>query len=257
MNHIRYEENDRRAEIVLTRAEKRNALHPEMVNELVEAFERARSSAEVKVVVLAAQGEVFSAGADLAYLKSLQQASLDENLEDSEALAALFQLIYHFPKPVIAKVNGHAIAGGAGLISVCDFVFAVPEAKIGYTEVRIGFVPAIVSTFLIRKIGEARATNMLLSGDLFTAQDCEQMGLVYKVVPAAQMDSELESFVQNLITKNSGLAMTQTKALIKAVQNNDLEQSLKLASAANAHARSTVDCKKGINAFLNKEKIDW
>lgn len=257
MSYVKYKVEGRKAELVLSRPDKRNALHPDMVDELILHFSIAKDDPEVKVVVFSAEGEVFSAGADLSYLQSLQSNTLEENIEDSNKLKTLFQIIYTFPKPVIAQVEGHAIAGGAGLVSVCDFVFATPECKIGYSEVRIGFVPAIVSYFLIRKIGEARATNMLLSGALFDAKTCQQFGLVSHIANLGQISTQVADFADKLINLNAGESMTLTKQLIKRLPEMSLTQAMDEAALTNAKARATDDCKKGLEAFLNKEKIKW
>jgi methylglutaconyl-CoA hydratase len=164
MKFIVEEIKNKRLIITLNRPEKRNALHPDLVSEMKTVLHESVSNDDVKVVIIQAEGKAFCAGADLAYLKELQSNTYEENLEDSNHLRALFELIYTFPKPVIAKVQGHAIAGGCGLATVCDFVYAAEEAKFGYTEVKIGFVPAMVLVFLIRKIGEARAQNYYCQG---------------------------------------------------------------------------------------------
>lgn len=162
----------------MNRAEKRNALSEQMVSELKDAFIAHEKNDLVKIIVLKGRGEVFCAGADLVYLQQMQNFSEKENLEDSTHLKDLLLLIYTLKKIVIAEVGGHAIAGGCGLASVCDFIFTVPEAKFGYTEVRIGFIPAIVMVFLLRKIGEARVKQLLLTGDLVSAEDALELGLV-------------------------------------------------------------------------------
>jgi methylglutaconyl-CoA hydratase len=166
-NLVLYSVADRIATISLNRPEKKNAFNPELVTALTAALLQASDDEEVKLIVLKAVGDVFSAGADLAYLQQLQENSHEENVADSENLKTLFTTIYYLPKVVIAQVEGHAIAGGCGLATVCDITFAVPEAKFGYTEVKLGFVPAIVSCFLIRKTSETIAKKILLSGDLF------------------------------------------------------------------------------------------
>ncbi len=159
--NIEYAVADRIGYITLNRPDKRNALSFDLVKELKEAFARAEDDAAVKVIVLRANGEAFCAGADLAYLQNLQKFSHVENLADSNHLKELFLQIYILKKVVIAQVQGHALAGGCGLATVCDFSFSVPEAKFGYTEVKIGFIPAIVMVFLIRKIGEGKARHLL------------------------------------------------------------------------------------------------
>ena len=160
MSLIIYSVKDRVGYITLNRPEKRNALSSELVTALKEAFATAKNDRDVKVIVLKANGESFCAGADLAYLQQLQQFSFQENLADSNHLKDLFLQIYQLEKVVVAQVQGHALAGGCGLATICDFVFAVPEAKFGYTEVKIGFIPALVSIFLIRKIGEQKAKQL-------------------------------------------------------------------------------------------------
>lgn len=257
MNLTEYSVQNRRAYITLNRPEKRNALNPELISELKLCFDQAAEDREVKVVILKANGNVFCAGADLEYIRSLQNFSFDENLADSNHLKALFLRVYTLPKPVVAQVEGHAIAGGCGLATVCDFVISAQDAKFGYTEVRIGFVPAMVLVFLIRKVGEARATNLLLSGELVTADAMREAGLVYRVSQPEQVEAEVEGLAELLIRNNSGESMAMTKKLIKDTHHLSLEEALELAASANALARSTADCRKGISSFLNKESIEW
>jgi methylglutaconyl-CoA hydratase len=254
---IEYQIKDRVAYITLNRPEKRNALNREVVDLLSSAFIRAGEDSEAKIIVLKATGEVFSAGADLEYLQKLQENTYNDNLADSTSLKDLFQLIYTHTKVVIAQVQGHAIAGGCGLATVCDFVFAQPEAKFGYTEVRIGFVPAIVMVYLLRRIGEGRAREMLISGALIDAQLAAGWGLVNKVIPAAELASAVDEFAQRLVVNNSYQSMQRTKAMIAQVQEMKLEDALEFAADHNARARSTEDCQRGIKAFLDKKSIKW
>lgn len=190
MQFITTHTSDRIFEIVLNRPDKRNALNSEFVSELISAFTNADVDENTRVVILKANGKVFSAGADLGYLQQLQKNTYEENLEDSTQLAELFKKIYFHKKLIIAQVEGHAIAGGCGLATVCDFVFAVPEAKFGYTEVKIGFVPAIVMFFLLRKIGEAKARELLLTGKLIDAQQAkETSGLLIRLLRQKKLNS--------------------------------------------------------------------
>lgn len=201
--YVRYEVIDRVAWITIDRPDKRNALNFTMVSELLEAFKTAELDAEVKVCVLRANGKAFCAGADLDYLKQLQAYDFDQNLQDSSHLKSLFEWIYKMGKPVIAMIQGHAIAGGAGLATVCDFAFSVPEAQFGYTEVRIGFIPAIVMVFLIRKIGETRAKELLLSGDIVDAATAEKYNMINKVVPAAEIEAHVTAFASPPVAKTA------------------------------------------------------
>lgn len=257
MDLVQYEVNSRVAYITLNRPEKRNALNPELVNLLKESFDRANQDELVKVIVLNANGAVFSAGADLAYLQQLQNNSYEENVADSSSLKDLFYTVYTSPKVVIAQVEGHAIAGGCGLVSVCDIVFSVPEAKFGYTEVKIGFIPALVACFLVRKLGESRTKELLLSGDLIDAQTASTYGLINFIRDKQNIRESVKNYAEKLVNETSEQSVSLTKQLLNMAQNLTLEESLDQAVQFNATARSTADCKRGIAGFLNKEKIDW
>lgn len=257
MQYIQYSIEHRIAYITLNRPEKRNALNHAVVSELKEAFTQAEQDEHVKVIVLRATGEAFCAGADLAYLQQLQQFTHEENRADSNHLKELFYKIYTLNKVVIAQVQGNALAGGCGLANVCDFVFAVPEARFGYTEVKIGFIPAIVMIFLIRKIGEAHARQLLLTGELITAERAHELGLVTTLSAKEKIEADVTAFAQRLITQNSAQAMSTTKKMINEVQGMKLDEALTFAVEMNALARATEDCKRGISAFVSKEKIIW
>lgn len=257
MSLVEYQVKDRIAFITLNRPEKRNALNHELVADLKGSFDRAAADATAKVIVLKANGEAFCAGADLEYLQQLQKFSFEENLQDSNHLKELFLKIYTHPKIVIAQVQGHALAGGCGLATVCDFVASVPAAKFGYTEVKIGFIPAIVTVFLLRKLGEAKAKEMLLSGELFSAEQVLQMGLINYVVEADKLEQHVLQLAKKLVESNSAESMKLTKQMIANIPSKSIEDSLSYAAEMNAHARGSDDCKRGIAAFLNKEKLTW
>lgn len=249
--------SDRIGYITLNRPEKRNALNAELVEQLVDLFDEADVRQDVKVIVLKAQGDVFSAGADLDYLRSLQDNSLEENLEDSANLKNLFKTIYDSVKPVIAQVEGHAIAGGCGLASVCDLIFSVPEAQFGYTEVKIGFIPALVTVFLVRKLGEGRTKELLLSGDLIDAETASRYGLINFIVEKSHIAFKVNEYALKLAETTSAESIKRTKQLLHFIQDSSLEDSLEAAVQANAESRSTDDFKRGIATFLNKEKLIW
>ncbi len=249
--------NDRIGYITLNRPEKRNALSPELIAGLHAAFEGMNEDDRVKVIVLRAKGKAFCAGADLAYLQQLQHFSFEENLADSYKLMDLFNLIYSMPKVVIAEIQGHALAGGCGLATVCDFAFAVPDALFGYTEVRIGFVPALVSVFLQEQIGGAKTQELLLSGEFISASKAAELGLITGVEPEEFLEKYVLEFATKLINQNSGFSMGKTKSLLRELNQENRKVSLKLAAEANARARAHEDCKKGIASFLNKTSPDW
>lgn len=257
MNFVTYHTENRIGYITLNRPEKRNALSHELVSELKACFAKAEQDEHAKIIVLKANGEAFCAGADLGYLQKLQSFSFEENVADSNHLKELLLQIYQLKKVVIAQVQGHALAGGCGLATICDFVFAVPEAKFGYTEVKIGFIPALVSVFLIKKIGEQKAKYLLLSGELVQGQSAVEMGLVNFLVSKNELEKSVEAFALKMIHNNSGQSMELTKRLIADVQSMKLETALDHAAQQNAKARATEDCKKGIAAFLNKVELKW
>lgn len=254
---VLYTVSERVATITINRPDKRNALNPELVSKLTDMFLTASEDDAVKVIVLKANGTTFSAGADLAYLQELQNNSYEENLLDSENLKRLFTTIYFLPKVVIAQVEGHAIAGGCGLATVCDIVFSVPEAKYGYTEVKLGFVPAIVACFLIRKTGETLAKRLLLTAELLSAEQAMQFGLITFVENREEIDNKVKDFALCLCNEASANSLMVTKQLIGQTTNPLLEKSLEFAVQINARVRENEDFKLGVAAFLKKEKINW
>lgn len=257
MDLIAIDKSERIAYITINRPDKRNALNPELVKLLSHAFNDAIRDNDVKVIVLKANGDVFSAGADLEYLQQLQQNTDVENFTDTYILKELFLTIYRSPKLVIGQVEGHAIAGGCGLASVCDVIFSVPEAKFGYTEVKIGFIPALVSCFLIRKLGEGRAKELLLSGELIDAKTASIYGLINFIASKEEIESAVHTYAKKIVEGTSSNSITVTKQLLSAVQDLNLDESLNLAIGLNVQTRSSADCKKGITAFLNKNKLEW
>lgn len=254
---ILIEQVDRIRYITLHRAEKRNAFNHQLVSELKHAFIDAENAENTKVIILRANGDVFSAGADLQYLQSLQQNTYEDNWADSVHLKDLYLLMYTHKKVIIAQVEGHAIAGGCGLATVADFTFAVPEAQLGYTEVKIGFVPAQVMVFLLRKIGETRAKELLLTGKLISAQKALEYGIIYEVTPKESIANVVLEFAQRICNEASADSLRITKEMMGIVQDKTFADALEYAAQMNATARATTDCKKGIAAFLAKEKIVW
>jgi methylglutaconyl-CoA hydratase len=243
--------------LTLDRPDRRNALSAALVAALTDALAGAAADDAVRVVVLTGAGGAFSAGADLAALQALQSASAEANLADSEALARLFDAVYRHPKPVVAKVNGHALAGGCGLVAVCDFSVVAEGAKLGFTETRIGFVPALVAVFVLRKLGEAAARDLLLRGRLVEAGEAARIGLVTRAVPAERLDAEVDALARELATETSASALALTKRLLADVPGMGLAEALSYAARLNALARATDDCRAGVAAFLSKTPPPW
>jgi methylglutaconyl-CoA hydratase len=243
------------ATITLNRPEKRNALSPQLIQDLLEALDIvSRSSAGV--AILTGAGKSFCAGMDLDVLAGLSQQPRELHLEDSRRMATMFRALYDFPKPLIAAVQGPAIAGGCGIATLCDFTLAAPEAKFGYTEVRIGFLPAIVSVFLIRQIGEKRARDLLLTGRVFGADEAFSLGLVNEIVPAESLLERARQLAHALLAV-SPTSLRRTKRLLRSFSEADLNRELELAIQANAEIRSTVDFREGLAAFLEKRAPNW
>ncbi len=240
----------------LNRPDKRNALNADLVTALKEELTAAEED-DVRVVVLTGNGSAFSAGADLSSLKALRDASPLENETDSRHLAELFRQIYHHPKPIIAQVNGHAIGGGCGLASVCDFSFVADDAKLGFSEVRIGFVPAIVMVFVRRKLGEAAVRDLLLRGRLVTAAQASEVGLVSRAVDGRRLSNEVRELAHELATETSESAVALTKRMLAQLSGMGFEEAMDYAVQMNAFARETEDCQAGIDAFLNDEDPPW
>lgn len=248
---------DRIATITLNRPEKRNALDDVMASELLQMFNKLRNDDNCKVLILKAIGEAFCAGADLGYLQKLQNNSYEENLNDSMALMEMFKALYTFPKVTIAQVEGPAFAGGCGLAGLCDFCFSTPEALFAYTEVKIGFIPAIVSVFLGPKIGDNRAKKMLLTGEVFNANEALELGIITKIIKSDTIESEVLEYALKLTRSVSSQSIAATKSLLIELKGLSIEEQLLLAARANAKARESIDCKRGISSFLNKEKLNW
>jgi methylglutaconyl-CoA hydratase len=241
--------------ITLNRPERRNAMTPEMQNELIEAMREA-AAGECRVVVLAGAGEAFCSGLDLSSLQEMNSKSATEHTVDAERVARLFRTLYELPKPTIAAAHGAAIAGGTGLATICDFTLAVPGAKFGYTEARIGFVPALVSAYLTLQIGDKRARDLLLTGRLFLSEEAERLGLVNEVVPPEQLQTRVAE-VAAVLKANSPESMAATKRLLAAQNKVWLDVAIAEAMGANAAARGTHDFREGVAAFLEKRKPVW
>ena len=250
MEMINFFEENNAGILTLNRPEKRNALHPKMVNEIINQLDIIEKDDNIKFLIITGEGKSFCAGADLAYLNDLRNYSSSENEKDSEDLAELFMRIYKFTKPTIAAVNGAAIAGGCGLASVCDFIIADNiNSKFGYSEVKIGFIPAIVSIFLIKKVGEGFAKRLLLTGEIIDAKKAFDLGLADYLADDAL--AEAKNLAEKMIN-NSSFSMQTTKKMIQSISNLDVQQAVDYCIKLNTISRSTDDFKNGLNNFLKK-----
>ena len=248
-------EADEVCRIKLNRPDRRNAMTSEMLGELIAAMQEAAQST-CRVVVFSGAGEAFCAGLDLSALQGMKDKTAIEHKEDAERIALLFRTLYELPKPTIAAVHGAAVAGGTGLATLCDFTVAVPAAKFGYTEVRIGFVPAVVSAYLALQIGDKRARDLLLTGRLFDAAEAQRLGLVTEVVEPERLETRVQELV-TVLKDHSPESLAATKRLLAAQNKAWLDQALTEALKAQAEARTTHDFQEGIAAFLEKRKPVW
>jgi methylglutaconyl-CoA hydratase len=243
------------ATLTLNRPDKRNAISYDLIEELHHALDEVHKS-ESHILILTGAGSAFSSGMDLDNLREITRHTEEENLADSGRMAHMFRVLYDFPKVTIAAVNGVALAGGCGLATLCDFTLAAPEAKFGYTEVRIGFVPAIVSTFLLRQIGEKHARDLLLTGRIISAEEAFRLGLVNEVVSGENLMDRARELAITLVA-NSPASLLATKRLLRTYSHLELDHQIAAAVDENACIRTTHDFREGISAFLEKRKPSW
>jgi methylglutaconyl-CoA hydratase len=241
--------------ITLNRPDKRNAISYELINELLRALDEIGKSA-AQIVILTGAGKAFCSGMDLDNLRAITGRSESESRVDSQMMAHLFRSLYEFPKVTIAAVNGAAVAGGCGLATLCDFTLASSDAKFGYTEVRIGFVPAIVSTFLLRQVGEKHARDLLLTGRIIDAEEAFRMGLVNEIVAPEKLLERARNLAASLLA-NSPASLLATKRLLKRYAAADLDAQIAAAVQENASIRKTADFREGVSSFLEKRKPRW
>lgn len=243
------------ATITLNRPDKRNAISTQMIEEVLAALNEIEST-PARGVIITGTGTAFCSGMDLDGLRGLAQQSPAQNLEDSQRMAKMFRRLWSYPRPLIAAVNGAAMAGGCGIATLCDFTLAVPEAKFGYTEVRIGFIPAIVSVFLVRQIGEKRARDLLLTGKILTAEEAKQLGLVSHIAEPNLLMTSARMLAASLV-ESSPTSLERTKRLLCDSAAEEVDEALERAVSANAGIRATADFREGLSAFLEKRRPVW
>src|SRR6516162_358512 len=243
------------ATMTLNRPDKRNAISSTMIAELQTALDEIEKS-HARVAILTGAGTAFCSGIDLEMLAAIAEQSPAENQEDSRRMARMFRRIWSFPRPLIAAVNGAALAGGCGIATLCDFTLAVPEAKFGYTEVKIGFLPALVSVFLTRQIGEKKARDLLLTGRTLEAVEAKEFGLVNEIVPAENLATRSKELAEVLIAASPG-SLSRAKRLMTSSAAASVDHDLERAILENARIRCTPDFKEGLASFLEKRKPVW
>src|SRR4051812_33604476 len=251
---VRYDRRPPAVVLTINRPDKRNALSRELIAALTAAFERARDDAAARCVILTGAGPAFCAGMDLAELSETIEAEQAVIWDDALRLARLFDLIYTLPKPTVAVVNGAAVAGGAGLVTVCDLAVAVPGAKFGYPEVRRGLVAAMVMPHLLRHVGERMARYLLLGGELIDTDGALRAGLINAVAPADEVMPLAERWAREL-AEGGPAALAATKDLLRQFSKQAL--SVEEAARASAAPRLTDECRQGLRAFFAKQPPPW
>lgn len=250
---------DRKDEVVritLNRPEIHNAFNSILISELTNAFLKVKEAGAVRVVVLTGEGKSFCAGADINWIREIIHYSFEQNLEESLQLAELLHIIYTLPKPTVAMVNGTAIGGGNGLLAACDMAVAAEEAIFGLSEVKIGLVPAAISPYVIRKIGESKSREYFLTGKRITAKKALEIGLVNEVVPGEKLKERVDELV-NLLLSSGPEAIASCKELIFNVLRMTLEEAKEYTARMIAHLRISEEGQEGTAAFLEKRKPLW
>jgi len=241
------------ATISLNRPEARNALSAALVDGLADAVAWADADERVRVILLRGEGKDFCAGADLAALSEMLEASVEEQLEDADALGDLFLIIRRVQLPVVAAVHGHALAGGCGLATACDIVLAADDARLGYPEVKIGFLPAMVMTMLRRAVGEKRAFDLVATGRIIDAKTAEAYGLVHHVFPASEFEARSQEFVEELAARSPS-ALALSKRLLYETERHSFEAAIRAGAEINVLARMTEDYREGVREFLESRR---
>lgn len=242
--------------LTLNRPQVRNAMSLPLMRELRARLEEARADEHVRAVVLTGAGQAFCAGLDMEELRAMSGRSAEEHRADSEVFRSLLETLYLFPKPTVAAVNGHAVAGGAGLAAVCDLTLMSAGAKMGFTEAKIGFVAALVTVFMVRLVGEKHARDLLLTGRLVGADEAYRIGLVNEVAPP---EGVLERALERAheLTRSAPSSLSLTKAMIAAAPSLGVHEGMRYAADLNALARAGSELREGVAAFLEKRDAAW
>ena len=242
--------------IILDRPQIHNAFNDELIKQMTDVFKSIEEDPEVRLVVLTGAGKSFCAGADLNWMKSMINYSKAENIEDSRHLYRMFKSINNCSKPVIGKVNGHALGGGVGLVAVCDYVLAIENAKFGFTEARLGLVPAVISPFCLAKIGQSHARAWFLSGEMFKAQKALSMGLIHEVCSAEDFETCYKK-VEDSFLKAGPKAAIKAKDLIRTVLQISPDTMEEFTCRQIAARRVSNEGQEGMAALLEKRKAEW
>ncbi len=244
------------ARVTLARPEVRNAFNAQMITELTACFDGLSRDEELRAVVLSGEGKVFCAGADVSWMRASADASEEENKDDARRMATMFRTVDECPVPVVGRIQGAAFGGGLGLAACCDVVVAADDARFSFSEVRLGIVPAVISTFALAKIGAGRARRWFLSAEILSAAQARDAGLVHEVAPAEELDARVEKIVAAL-SANGPRAVREAKSLIRRVATMDRDTALEHCAQTIARVRVSAEGQEGLRAFLEGREPAW
>ena len=244
-------------QISLNRPELHNAFNEELIAELTDLATKLQTNSEIRIVILTGNGKSFCAGADLNWMKKTKDFSFEENIEDSNKLGTMFYVLNELPQAIIGKINGSAIGGGTGLVSICDISVAIDRAKFGFSEVNLGLIPAVISPFVIGKIDFRNAREFFITGERFDAQKALSLGLVNYVVSSEEEMNQKITYLINQIYSSGPNAVKESKLLVKTLQNINMQELLTKTASKIASIRTSEEGQEGISAFLEKRKAKW
>jgi len=242
--------------VYLNRPEVHNAMNEKLMKELTTCFKELSRDDNTRIIILTGRGKSFCAGADLNWMKSMAKYSKEENIEDSRLLLNLYETIYTCPKPVIGRINGHAFGGGLGLFAVCDIAIAIPNCKFAFSEVKLGIIPSVISTYIVRRIGLSNMRRLFITGERFNSEYAKEVGLIDYVVPEEKFDERIQRYVE-LLRSSGPKAMEEVKKLVDACEKMDVEKYKEHTVKKIAELRISKEGQEGINAFLEKRKTKW
>lgn len=253
---IKYNKHGNVARITFCRPKIHNAFNSTMIRELYDLFSKMRDDNDIRVVVITGEGKSYCAGADLNWMRDVVRYSYEQNLKESLELAMLFRTIYEFPRPVIGQINGAAIGGGTGFVAVTDIAIAAESAVFSFSEVKIGVVPACISPYVVKRVGEGRAREFFLTGERLTAQRALDSGLVNRMVPDDKLDDEVEAMVKQLLSSGPD-ALAMCKELLATIADQNIGEFERYTAEVIATLRKSDEGQEGMDAFLNKRKPNW
>lgn len=244
------------ARVTLCRPEVRNAFNADVIEQLHAVFTRIRIADDVRAIVLAGEGSVFCGGADINWMRASLDLTLDDNVADAQKMSDMFRAIDNCPKPVIGRIQGAALGGGAGLAAVCDIVISADDAIYGFTEVKLGIIPAVISPFVLDKIGASNARALFLTGERFGAERARQIGLIHEIVPADKLDAAVSARLEELHGAGPH-AVAAAKLLVRRVLDNSYDDTRAITSQAIARQRTSAEGQEGLRAFLERRRAKF